>query len=118
MDAGRDRCGSCNRVPWKNEAVPIFQWSQNSFRSVSEASCGHMECFPQSGGFYRPLTKAKGFNRFAKVNAAFGKIEPLRWHIADSSRIYQDEYLEWSVLRNDKDNVVRISYTCEGPEVS
>jgi hypothetical protein len=26
----------------------------------------------------------------------------LRWAVADSSRIYQDEYLEWSVARSAK----------------
>ena len=61
-------------------------------------------------------TFAKGF--VSQVSSAFGKIEPLRWHIADSSRIYQDEYLEWSVMRDDMNNILRATFTCEGPEVS
>ena len=37
------------------------------------------------------------------MSTFFGTDTPLRWQIADSSRIYQDEYLEWSVLRDGKD---------------
>lgn len=44
--------------------------------------------------------------------------EPLRWQIADASRLNQDEYLEWSV---DRDPITRkiigVELTCEGPEV-
>lgn len=40
-----------------------------------------------------------------------------RWLIADGSRDYQDEYLEWSVARDEDDNVVIATFTCEGPEV-
>ncbi len=42
---------------------------------------------------------------------------PQRWLIADGSRDYQDEYLEWSVARDEDDNVVIATFTCEGPEV-
>ncbi|KAL4860699.1 hypothetical protein BDV12DRAFT_204774 [Aspergillus spectabilis] len=43
-----------------------------------------------------------------------------RWAAADSSRDLQDEYLEWSVLRDGDDlsssKVGRVVMTCEGPE--
>ena len=42
---------------------------------------------------------------------------PQRWQIADESREYQDEYLEWSVARDENENVVVATFTCEGPEV-
>lgn len=31
-------------------------------------------------------------------------------------RGYLDEYCEWSVLRNDRSQIIRINYTCENPE--
>jgi hypothetical protein len=40
-----------------------------------------------------------------------------RWRAADASRDVQDEYLEWSVLRNSEGNIIRVVFTCEGPEV-
>ena len=42
---------------------------------------------------------------------------PLRWKIADGAREFQDEYLEWSVARDDNNNVTIATFTCEGPEV-
>ncbi|RPA91403.1 hypothetical protein L873DRAFT_1714422 [Choiromyces venosus 120613-1] len=42
--------------------------------------------------------------------------EKERWKVADSSRDYQDEYCEWSVLRNDKNEITKVVFTCEGPE--
>jgi hypothetical protein len=41
-----------------------------------------------------------------------------RWQKADASRKVQDEYLEWSILRDDQGNIKSVTYTCEGPEVS
>jgi len=46
------------------------------------------------------------------------KTAPLRWQIADSSRAYQDEYLEWSLKRDENGNITTVTFTCEGPEVS
>jgi hypothetical protein len=31
-------------------------------------------------------------------------------------RGWQDEYCEWSVLRNDRNQIIRIDFTCENPE--
>ncbi|CAI2165411.1 2313_t:CDS:2 [Funneliformis geosporum] len=40
-----------------------------------------------------------------------------RWETADSSRDVQDEYCEWSVLRDPKTGkITRVTFTCEGPE--
>ncbi|KAF8539080.1 hypothetical protein BDD12DRAFT_925380 [Trichophaea hybrida] len=39
-----------------------------------------------------------------------------RWRVADSSRDQQDEYYEWSVTRNDEGKIVKVVFTCEGPE--
>lgn len=37
---------------------------------------------------------------------------------ADASRDVQDEYLEWSVLRDNEKKIISVTFTCEGPEVS
>lgn len=41
-----------------------------------------------------------------------------RWEKADASRNVQDEYCEWSVRRDEKGNILSVTFTCEGPEVS
>lgn len=39
-----------------------------------------------------------------------------RWGIADSSREYQDEYCEWSVIRDKNNKISQVTFTCETPE--
>jgi hypothetical protein len=36
-----------------------------------------------------------------------------RWALADSSRLHQDEYCEWSIERDDDDKVVSVTFTSE-----
>lgn len=36
---------------------------------------------------------------------------------ADASRDVQDEYLEWSVIRDNEKKIISVTFTCEGPEV-
>lgn len=42
--------------------------------------------------------------------------ERQRWELADSSRLVQDEYCEWSVERDGGGRVVRVVFTSEVPE--
>lgn len=42
--------------------------------------------------------------------------EPKRWQEADKTRNVQDEYLEWSLKKDNKGRIVTVTYTCEGPE--
>lgn len=44
--------------------------------------------------------------------------EPERWIQADKTRDVQDEYLEWTLQKNDQGQIVGVTFTCEGPEVS
>ncbi|KEF57335.1 uncharacterized protein A1O9_05252 [Exophiala aquamarina CBS 119918] len=39
-----------------------------------------------------------------------------RWKKAESTRMVQDEYLEWSVLRDEAGSITSATFTCEGPE--
>lgn len=52
-----------------------------------------------------------------QVSVAFPGSNALRWQVADSSRTFQDEYLEWSSNRDDDSNILSATFTCEGPEV-
>jgi hypothetical protein len=40
----------------------------------------------------------------------------VRWRKSDGTRDLQDEYCEWSVARNTDGKIVRVTFTCEGPE--
>ena len=39
-----------------------------------------------------------------------------RWQKADASRDRQDEYCEWSIERDKKSKITRVTFTCESPE--
>ncbi|KAF9459691.1 hypothetical protein BDZ94DRAFT_1239063 [Collybia nuda] len=39
-----------------------------------------------------------------------------RWRVADSDRIHQDEYLEWSIKRDANGTITKIVFCNEGPE--
>ena len=52
-----------------------------------------------------------------KITKAFGHNDEKRWIVADRSRDVQDEYLEWSLIRDSVGNIIRVTFTCEGPEV-
>ncbi|KAI9655094.1 MAG: hypothetical protein M1821_005577 [Bathelium mastoideum] len=50
------------------------------------------------------------------VRKEFGDAET-RWKVADASRMFQDEYLEWSVRRDENTHeILYVEFTCEGPE--
>ncbi|UPK94032.1 hypothetical protein LCI18_004967 [Fusarium solani-melongenae] len=39
-----------------------------------------------------------------------------QWEHADANRDLHDEYLEWTVKKNDKGRITSVTFTCEGPE--
>ena len=39
-----------------------------------------------------------------------------RWQEADRTRDNQDEYCEWSVTRDGQKRIIKVTFTCEGPE--
>jgi len=39
-----------------------------------------------------------------------------RFEVADGSREVQDEYCEWSVTKDKSGKIIRVTFTCEGPE--
>lgn len=77
-----------------------------------------MDGFPEIGELLLTMFKLNLLFIAIQVTNAFGQNVPLRWQVADSSRIFQDEYLEWSVLRDSAKNILSVTYTCEAPEVS
>lgn len=40
-----------------------------------------------------------------------------RWKDADANRDLHDEYLEWTVKKNEDGDITSVTFTCEGPEV-
>lgn len=79
---------------------------------------------PQDRHFYNPTkSDTPAGSRVAAVTwpAAPGRLlstrlsPERRWELADGDRDQQDEYCEWSVLR-DGDKVVRVTFTTETPD--
>ncbi|KAJ6078670.1 hypothetical protein N7467_008423 [Penicillium canescens] len=63
--------------------------------------------------------KAVEWNAFPKVIRNSYQSDAVRWAIADSSRVVQDEYLEWSVSRGARKytgDIHSVTFTAEGPE--
>jgi hypothetical protein len=68
-------------------------------------------------GFPKKVTKfRKRLNPQADSMKVTGNDEQ-RWKKAESTRNVQDEYLEWSVLRDEASSITSVTFTCEGPEV-
>ena len=53
------------------------------------------------------------FPRQVQITAA---TDEERWKKADASRDDQDEYCEWSIERDKKSKITRVTFTCESPE--
>lgn len=51
-----------------------------------------------------------------RIAMQFGNNDERRWKAADSSRDVQDEYLEWSIIRDNEKRIISLTFTCEGPE--
>jgi hypothetical protein len=76
--------------------------------------------------FFNPLTKPPAADAVEKdiTWTAFPRVVKIssisdvqRWRSADSSRDVQDEYCEWSVVRDPHtDKITRVDFTSEGPE--
>jgi hypothetical protein len=62
-------------------------------------------------------SKVIDWTAFPKSLTVSSPSDRARWRIADSTRHVQDEYCEWSVLRDPNSNkITRITFTSEGPE--
>ncbi|PWW73299.1 hypothetical protein C7212DRAFT_300217 [Tuber magnatum] len=79
---------------------------------------------PEVTQFYNPTTRATT-GEISKKNITWTAFpntvkhntpEKERWRVADSTRENQDEYCEWSVLRDAKGEITKVVFTCEGPE--
>jgi hypothetical protein len=53
------------------------------------------------------------FPRLVQISTA---TDEQRWQKADASRDEQDEYCEWSVERDKKSKITKVTFTCESPE--
>ncbi|KAJ4320191.1 hypothetical protein N0V84_005976 [Fusarium piperis] len=55
----------------------------------------------------------KGFPRLVEIAH---KSDKHRWADADANRDRHDEYLEWTVKKDEHGHIVSVTFTCEGPE--
>jgi hypothetical protein len=63
-----------------------------------------------------PSTAKVTWTGFPKQVKLTNPNDQKRWEVADGSRNVQDEYLEWSVLRDASNKIQRIVFCNEGPE--
>ncbi|GAB7552250.1 hypothetical protein NRB_17520 [Novosphingobium sp. 11B] len=75
--------------------------------------------------FFNPLHQPPGagaqvavisWNAFPRRVKSRSLSDRQRWRTADGDRNLQDEYCEWSVARDGAGRVVKVMFTCEGPE--
>lgn len=112
----------------KQFAVPgdLKELSKADLKAWSERLSGLFDDVASPAGrhFYNPVksdTPATAQTAAVTWPAAPGRLlsrrlsPERRWEIADDDRNQQDEYCEWSVLR-DGDKVVRVTFTTETPD--
>ena len=103
-------------------------WSRWISERMDSAAAGRPDVLDFDGPreqFFNPMAKDVDDDaRTADIewtafprNVAVQSVTDLqRWRTADGSRDVQDEYCEWSVERNVAGKIVRVTFTCEGPE--
>ncbi len=76
---------------------------------------------PSSPGPVEQVISWQGFPRTVEQKTGVGTTET--WKAAEAihgsvvgRHLHQDEYLEWFVTRNAAKKIIRIDFTCEGPE--
>lgn len=115
-------------MPLKQFAVPgnVKELSNADLKAWSERLSGLFDdvAAPAGRHFYNPIksdTPATAQKAAVTWPAAPGRLlsrrlsPERRWEIADGDRNEQDEYCEWSVLR-EGDKVVRVTFTSETPD--
>ena len=104
-------------------------WSQWISDQLDEASAGQPDVYLNDAPrprFFNPLSHPPDSDAVEQdINwTAFPRIVQLdsatdeeRWQAADASRTAQDEYCEWSVVRDPQSSkITRVMFTSEGPE--
>lgn len=103
------------------------QWSQIVSNWLDRARAGRPD---HNDGpraqFFNPLTNPPAadqqvaviaWNAFPRQVKSSSLSDKQRWRLADSDRNLQDEYCEWSVIRDPVTRkITRVTFTCEGPE--
>lgn len=84
--------------------IQYYQASLSTQDQLSLADTGHYVSGGQTLTFL-PITTDPCTG--ASENLPYGPYGPRGW---------QDEYCEWSVMRNEEGKIVRIDFTCENPE--
>ncbi len=102
------------------------QWSGIISQWLDDAHAGNpAENDGPRGQFFNALSNPPAadaqvavisWNAFPRQIKATSVSETHRWRRADADRDVQDEYCEWSVTRDPAGKIVRVDFTCEGPE--
>jgi phosphatidylserine/phosphatidylglycerophosphate/cardiolipin synthase-like enzyme len=102
-------------------------WSQTISDWIDTAQLGHPD---RNDGprtqFFNPLRNPAAadqkvavifWNAFPRKVKSAALSDRQRWRQADATRNVQDEYCEWSVMRDPvSQKITRVTFTCEGPE--
>jgi hypothetical protein len=110
------------RQAWSNEIAGFF----DSIIDVLDGVVASPQFYnptrtETTAPFIPKLIDWDGFPKLVKSRhpgnqrAAWKEAEPTEADPAIRAR-FQDEYLEWNVVRNAANKITRVSFTCEGPE--
>lgn len=103
-------------------------WSDWISQQLDDAAAGQPQIFdfdaPRPRFFNASSTRAAAdatekditWTAFPRIVLLDSGTDEERWRTADSSRDFQDEYCEWSVMRTGDGRIKRVTFTCEGPE--
>ncbi|KAK5113897.1 hypothetical protein LTR85_010430 [Meristemomyces frigidus] len=98
--------------PYGHPRLPLTQLFNPQFETYDDP----MDSVPAQGMEIYKKSPVVQVLTVSQVALDFGTDDAIRWHVADSSRAFQDEYLEWSLNRDDGGYISSVTFTCEGPE--
>ena len=100
------------RVPGRSPLKQFFNGTETAY--VQSADHVNITWF----GFPKKVNRPpEHFMTQADSIKVTGNSDEQRWKKAEATRKVQDEYLEWSVLRDNSGSIASATFTCEGPEV-
>ncbi|KIW87786.1 uncharacterized protein Z519_11760 [Cladophialophora bantiana CBS 173.52] len=95
---------------------PLTQFFNGTVTAYNQNQAGATITWTGFPNKVRPFYILQLVIDITKIAIAEGDDDVRRWRAADATRDVQDEYLEWSLIRNNAGNIIRVVFTCEGPE--
>lgn len=97
-----------DRTAWSNAVSEIFGQFTGDFPQFYDPTAADTP----DKAVRRPI----GWPAFPATLLTKATSQEERWKLADSDRRLQDEYCEWSVERDERDRVTRVTFSSEVPE--